>query len=137
VVVAITLPRVVIGEVVIVSIEHPAEGVSWAKLFDNYAIGWLVDEAGEAQPAPLLIGTRPLPATPSDIASPSHSRQRTGIGSFDKDAKHHARKPVEFRYNPDKRYPPGHRGYGGSAPLDVVDRRLPDDSLVDLVEKTL
>jgi hypothetical protein len=52
-------------------------------------------------------------------------------GSFDKDANHHARKPVEFQRNPGKRYSPGHRGYGPSrehwqpVQLRPPDRRRP------------
>ena len=54
---------------VIVSVSYSGDAVTWAKLFDNQALGWLVDESGGTAPVPLMIGTLP-PAAESDIASP-------------------------------------------------------------------
>jgi hypothetical protein len=58
--------------IVILSVEYAANGLDWARIYDNYCVGWLVDEnlavpykpdtTGRHAPFPLIIGTLPVPA---------------------------------------------------------------------------
>jgi hypothetical protein len=41
----------VVGEVIILSTEYPHDAVSWAKVYDNFALGWLVDGTAVASAA--------------------------------------------------------------------------------------
>jgi hypothetical protein len=60
------------GEIVIISVEYAADGLAWARLYDNHALGWIVDEtmpvplkpAPPLSPAPypLIVGNFPMPA---------------------------------------------------------------------------
>jgi hypothetical protein len=56
---------------VLVSIEHPANGLDWARLYDNRLSGWRGDDAGTIEPEPVIIGSLPLPAiNTSPVLSP-------------------------------------------------------------------
>jgi hypothetical protein len=67
--------------IIIVSIEYPADGLKWVRLYDNHALGWIVDETMPVpmkpappvspQPYPLIVGSFPTPAPDtSPIISP-------------------------------------------------------------------
>lgn len=57
------MPQVMPGTGVLVSIEYPANGLDWARLYDNRLSGWRVGDAGTIEPEPVIIGSLPLPAT--------------------------------------------------------------------------
>jgi hypothetical protein len=71
-----------VSPVIIISIEYPGDDARrWARLYDNQALGWIVDENMPVpqkpaapispQPYPLIIGSFPLPATDTNpIISP-------------------------------------------------------------------
>jgi hypothetical protein len=59
------IPTAGASPVVIVSINY---GDGWAQLFDNHALGWLVDEAAAVAPVPVVIGS--MPPAAGDAASP-------------------------------------------------------------------
>lgn len=52
---------------VLVSIEYPADGLAWARLYDNQLIGWCVDETGAAESLPSIVGQ--LPTAPPDTGA--------------------------------------------------------------------
>jgi hypothetical protein len=73
-------------DLTIVSIEYAANGLDWARLYDNHAIGWLVDETtpivapgelkpvttGTHEPFPIILGSLPVPAP---VTAPIQSPQ--------------------------------------------------------------
>jgi hypothetical protein len=82
------------GEVIILSMEYAPDGVSWCRLWDNHALGWLVDEGivalptadaapdpnkpavtGQHAPIPIILGSlaAPAPETPP-ILSPQWAK---------------------------------------------------------------
>jgi hypothetical protein len=87
-------------EVIILSIEYAANGLDWARLYDNHALGWLVDETttavppaadaetaaatdprkppsttGSHAPFPIILGSLPVPAPITDpIQSPQWAK---------------------------------------------------------------
>lgn len=60
-----------VSTAVLISVEYPADGISWARLYDNPILGWTVDETGATPPKPIIIGTLPLvPADTGEVLSP-------------------------------------------------------------------
>jgi hypothetical protein len=76
------------ADLIIVSVEYAANGLDWARLYDNHALGWLIDETtpipadmadtrapphttGAHAPFPIILGSLPVPAPPTaPIQSP-------------------------------------------------------------------
>jgi hypothetical protein len=72
-----TLAIPAVGEIIVLSMEYAADGVSWVRLWDNHALGWLVDETlvepppadtrkqpvvtGQHAPFPLILGSLAVP----------------------------------------------------------------------------
>jgi hypothetical protein len=60
------------GSGVVVTVEYSPDSVSWARLYDNWVLGWLVDEnmpvpmkpapTVSPEPDPLIVGSFPAPA---------------------------------------------------------------------------
>jgi hypothetical protein len=83
-----TLAIPAVGDVIILSIEYAPDGLSWARLWDNHALGWLIDETvvappvtrakppdpvvtGKFAPFPLILGSMAVPAPDtSPVISP-------------------------------------------------------------------
>jgi hypothetical protein len=77
----------VVSETIIVSVSYAD---TWCKLFDNEAVGWLVDETGTESPEPVVLGTLPPAGEESGgppqwgrfvdpyIVIPDHSRMAFG-----------------------------------------------------------
>ena len=64
----------------LVSVEYDATGLALATVYDNPLLGWAVDDTGVAQPAPVIIGTLPLPAADtSPILSPQWAKYYEGF----------------------------------------------------------
>jgi hypothetical protein len=56
------MATVIPGEGMVVSIEYPANGLDWARLYDNLVLGWYVDETTPvplAPPAPPPVAPHP------------------------------------------------------------------------------
>lgn len=63
--------QVIPGTGVLASIEYPANGLDWARLYDNRPSGCRVGDAGTIEPEPVIIGSLPLPAiNTSTVLSP-------------------------------------------------------------------
>jgi hypothetical protein len=83
------------GDLIIVSIEYAPNGLDWCRIFDNHALGWLVDETtpippskstrkpsepppettGAHVPFPIILGSMPVPAPDtSPILSPQWAK---------------------------------------------------------------
>lgn len=50
----------------ILSMNYDPTGLEWVMIFDNACLGWIVDDAGAAPVAPVILGT--LPPDPGDTA---------------------------------------------------------------------
>jgi hypothetical protein len=74
--------------IIIISIEYDPTGLAWARLYDSYAVGWLIDETtlvptkpappdvtGAHAPFPLIIGSLPSVAPDTTpIVSPQWAK---------------------------------------------------------------
>jgi hypothetical protein len=45
-----------VGEIIILNVEYASDGLSWARVWDNHCLGWLVDTAAVDQPPEASIG---------------------------------------------------------------------------------
>jgi hypothetical protein len=62
---------VISGTGLVVSIEYPADGLAWARLYDNAVHGWLIDDVTGLIKQPSIIGSLPTAAPDtSPILSP-------------------------------------------------------------------
>jgi hypothetical protein len=73
---ALAIPAV--GEIIIVSIEYAPDGLSWARLWDNHALGWLIEEPApiatsraKPQPPDTTGKNAPIPVVLGSLAEPA------------------------------------------------------------------
>ena len=62
-----TLAIPAVGDVIILSMEYAADGLSWVRLWDNHALGWLIDETVVEAP---VSRAKPLPPAVTDKHAP-------------------------------------------------------------------
>jgi hypothetical protein len=75
-----SLPIPAYGEIIILSVEYAEDGLTWAMLWDNHALGWLVSELVAPDEPPPVRGEPRTARKPS--VTGSHAPQPIILGSL-------------------------------------------------------